>query len=183
IQHSGGVRKTVNAAFEEALKLLKRANEVRRTPHPIANLIVGTNCGGSDGNSGITANPALGVCGDEMVRHGAAWLIGETSETYGAEHLLTKRAVSREVGEKLIELMHWWERYTALHGAEIDNNPAPGNKAGGLTTIFEKSLGAVTKSGTSPMVAVYDYGQKIDKAGFSFMDTPGHDPVSVTGLV
>lgn len=183
IQQVGGVRKTVEAAFEEALKMMRRANDVRRTPQPVSGLIIGTNCGGSDGNSGITANPALGVTGDEFVRHGAAWLIAETSETYGAEHLLTQRAVSREVGEKLIGLMRWWEKYTALHGAEIDNNPAPGNKDGGLTTIFEKSLGAVAKSGSTPMVAVYDYAERIRDKGFSFMDTPGHDPVSVTGLV
>ncbi len=183
IQQTGGVRKTVEAGFAEALKLLRQANERRRTTLPISELIVGTNCGGSDGNSGITANPALGVTGDEMVRHGAAWLIAETSETYGAEHLLTRRAVSREVGEKLIALMRWWEQYTAMHGAEIDNNPAPGNKDGGLTTIYEKSLGAVTKSGTSPLMAVYDYAERITQPGFSFMDTPGHDPVSITGLV
>jgi len=183
IQQTGGIRKTVEAGFEEALKLLKMANEARRTPQLVSGLIVGTNCGGSDGNSGITANPALGITGDEMVRHGAAWLLAETSETYGAEHLLTRRAVSREAGEKLIELMRWWEKYTAMHGASIDNNPAPGNKAGGLTTIFEKSLGAATKSGTAPMVAVYDYAEKIRDRGFCFMDTPGHDPVSVTGLV
>lgn len=183
IQQTGGVRKTVEAGFEQALRLLKQANESRRTPQPVSQLIIGTNCGGSDGNSGITANPALGVAGDEFVRHEACWLIAETSETYGAEHLLTRRAVTREAGEKLIQLMRWWEEYTALHGAEIDNNPAPGNKAGGLTTIYEKSLGAVTKSGTTPMVAVYDYAEQITHKGFCFMDTPGHDPVSVTGLV
>lgn len=183
IQDTGGVRKTVEAGFQEALKLLKRANEARRTTLPISSLIVGTNCGGSDGNSGITANPALGVTGDEMARHGAAWLIGETTETYGAEHLLTRRAVSREAGEKLVALMRWWERYTALHGASIDNNPSPGNKAGGLTTIMEKSLGAATKSGTSPLVAVYDYAERITHRGFCFMDTPGQDAASVTGLV
>ena len=183
IQETGGVRRTVEAGFQEGLKLLRQANDARRTPQPLSQLIIGTNCGGSDGNSGITANPALGRAGDEFVRHGAAWLIAETSETYGAEHLLTRRAVSRQVGEKLIALIRWWEDYTAMHGAEIDNNPAPGNKEGGLTTIYEKSLGAVVKSGTTPMVAVYDYAEKIKHRGFCFMDTPGHDPVSVTGLV
>jgi len=183
IQDSGGVRKTIETGFQEALKLLRQANACRRTPQPLSQLIVGTNCGGSDGNSGITANPALGMAGDEMVRHGAAWLIGETTETYGAEHLLTRRAISRDVGEKLLALMHWWEQYTSLHGAEIDNNPAPGNKEGGLTTIYEKSLGAVMKSGTTPLIAVYDYAERIRHRGFCFMDTPGHDPVSVTGLV
>jgi altronate hydrolase len=183
IQDNGGVRKTVELGFAHALKLLQQANEAVRTPQPVSGLTIGTNCGGSDGNSGITANPALGSAGDEFVKHGATWLIAETSETYGAEHLLTRRAVSREVGEKLIELMRWWEDYTSSHGAEIDNNPAPGNKDGGLTTIFEKSLGAVAKSGSTPLVAVYDYAQKIRDKGFCFMDTPGHDPVSVTGLV
>jgi altronate hydrolase len=168
---------------EVGLQLMRRANEFRRSPQPIGDLIVGTNCGGSDGNSGITANPALGVAGDELVRHRGTWLIAETTETYGAEHLLTKRAVSREVGEKLLQLMRWWEWYTATLGAEIDNNPAPGNKEGGLTTIYEKSLGAATKGGTTPLVAVYDYAQRITDRGFCVMDTPGLDPVSVTGLV
>lgn len=183
IQGSGGVRKTIERGVEVGLQLLRRANECRRTPQPIGDLIVGTNCGGSDGNSGITANPALGVAGDELVRHRGTWLIAETTETYGAEHLLTKRAVSRAVGEKLLQLMRWWEWYTATFGAEIDNNPAPGNKEGGLTTIYEKSLGAATKGGTTPLVAVYDYAQRITDRGFCFMDTPGLDPVSVTGLV
>jgi altronate hydrolase len=183
IQECGGVRKTVERGFEIGLSLLQRANEARRTPVPISEMVVGTNCGGSDGNSGITANPALGVAGDELVRHGGTWLIAETTETYGAEHLLTRRAVSREVGEKLVALMRWWEEYTAKLGGEIDNNPAPGNKAGGLTTIYEKSLGAVMKGGTAPLSAVYGYSERIRERGFCFMDTPGHDPVSVTGLV
>jgi altronate hydrolase len=183
IQGCGGIRKTVERGVEIGLQLLRRANEFRRTPQPIGELIVGTNCGGSDAHSGITANPALGVAGDELVRHRGAWLIAETTETYGAEHLLTKRALSREVGEKLLKLMRWWEWYTATFGAEIDNNPAPGNKEGGLTTIYEKSLGAAMKGGTTPLVAVYDYAQRVTDRGFCFMDTPGLDPVSVTGLV
>ncbi|MEP6754685.1 MAG: altronate dehydratase family protein [Chthonomonadales bacterium] len=183
IQQAGGVQKTVQAAFDYSLKLLKMANECKRTPQSIGGIVVGTNCGGSDGNSGITANPALGIAGDELIRYGGGWLIAETSETYGAEHLLTRRAVSKEVADKLVSLMRWWEEYTAMHGAEIDNNPAPGNKAGGLTTIFEKSLGAVAKSGSMPLEAVYDYAERIRHKGFTFMDTPGLDPVSVTGLV
>jgi altronate hydrolase len=183
IQEVGGVRKTVERGVEEGLKLLSRANEYRRTPQPIGKLVVGTNCGGSDAYSGITANPAMGVTGDELVACGGTWVLAETSETYGAEHLLTKRAVSREVGEKLLGLMRWWEDYTAKNGAEIDNNPAPGNKAGGLTTIYEKSLGAAMKGGTAPLRAVYGFAERIAEPGFVFMDTPGHDPVSVTGLV
>lgn len=182
IQEEGGIRKAVNRGVEETLKLLKRAAEARRTPQPISGLIVGTNCGGSDGNSGITANPALGMAGDEFVRHGAGWVLAETTETYGAEHLLTRRAVSREVGEKLVALMRWWEWYTGMWGASIDANPSPGNKEGGLTTIYEKSLGALAKGGSMPLVEVYKYAERIDKKGFTFMDTPGHDPVSITGL-
>jgi altronate hydrolase len=183
IQEEGGIRKTVQRGIKETVQLLKRASEATRTEQPISGLIVGTNCGGSDGNSGITANPALGMAGDEFVRHGAGWVLAETTETYGAEHLLTRRSVSREVGERLVALMRWWEWYTGVWGATIDGNPSPGNKEGGLTTIYEKSLGAVSKGGSTPLVEVYKYAEKIDKKGFTFMDTPGHDPVSVTGLV
>jgi altronate hydrolase len=183
IQDSGGVRKSVERGFQMGLQLLRRANEFRRAPQPISKLTIGTNCGGSDAYSGITANPAMGIAGDEFAACGATWVLAETSETYGAEHLLTKRAVSREVGEKLLALMRWWEEYAAKSGAEIDNNPAPGNKAGGLTTIYEKSLGAAMKGGTAPLRAVYGFAERIAESGFVFMDTPGHDPVSVTGLV
>lgn len=183
IQELGGVQKTTRAGVELVLKLLKRANEARRTECPISELLVGTNCGGSDGSSGITANPALGLAGDAFVRQGAGWVLAETTETYGAEHLLTRRAVSREVGEKLVALMRWWEWYTGMWGATIDANPTPGNKKGGITTIYEKSLGAVAKAGSTPLVDVYPYAARITKKGLTFMDTPGHDPVSVTGLV
>ena len=183
MQDEGGVRKTINRGVEEVEKLLRKASAIRRTIQPVSSLIVGTNCGGSDGNSGVTANPALGLAGDEFVRQGAGWVLAETSETYGAEHLLTRRAVSREVGEKLVALMRWWEWYTGLWGATIDANPSPGNKEGGLTTIYEKSLGALAKAGTSPLVEVYKYAETVTKRGMTFMDTPGHDPVSVTGLV
>lgn len=183
IQEAGGIRKAIAQGIEETVKLLKRAGEAKRTTQSAAGILVGTNCGGSDGNSGVTANPALGFAGDEFVRQGAGWVLAETSETYGAEHLLTRRAVSVDVGERLVALMRWWEWYTGIWGASIDSNPSPGNKEGGLTTIYEKSLGAVSKGGSTPLVEVYPYAQKIDKAGFTFMDTPGHDPVSVTGLV
>ncbi len=183
IQEAGGIRKTALQGIEETVKLLRKANAAKRTPQPISELVVGTNCGGSDGNSGITANPALGLAGDELVRYGGTWLIAETTETYGAEHLLTRRAVSREVGEKLLERIRWWEWYTSTLGAEINNNPAPGNKEGGLSTIYEKSLGAAAKGGTTPLVYVYDFAERIRHRGFCFMDTPGHDNPSVTGLV
>jgi altronate hydrolase len=183
IQRSGGVRKSVEAAAEAVTKLLPRANALRRTKLPLAKLTLALNCGGSDGNSGITANPALGVASDELVRYGGASVLAETPEIYGAEHLLTRRAVSRAVGEKLVALVKWWEDHARQHNATIDNNPSPGNKLGGLTTIYEKSLGAVAKGGNAPLAAVYQYAEQITQPGFAFMDTPGYDPVSMTGLV
>ena len=183
IQQVGGVRKTVDAATEAIRALLPLANAQRRTAQPVSSLVLAENCGGSDGNSGITANPALGVASDLLVRQGGASVLAETTEIYGAEHLLTRRAVSREVGERLIEFVRWWERHAAMWGATIDNNPSPGNKQGGLTTIFEKSLGAIAKAGQSPLMACYGYAQQVTSPGLSFMDTPGYDPVSMTGLV
>jgi len=163
--------------------MLPVANRVAREAVPASHLVLGLECGGSDGYSGITANPALGAAVDSLVRHGGTAVLGETPEVYGAEHLLTRRAVSREVGEKLIERIRWWEDYTARNKGEMNNNPTPGNKAGGLTTILEKSLGAVAKGGTMPLAAVYEYAEPIDCKGFVFMDTPGYDPVSITGMV
>jgi altronate hydrolase/galactarate dehydratase len=145
--------------------------------------MLGMQCGGSDGYSGITANPALGVASDMLVQHGGTTILSETSEIYGAEHLLTRRAINVEVGEKLIDRVHWWEDYTARNKGEMDNNPSPGNKRGGLTTILEKSLGAVAKGGSAPLTDVYLFGEKIDKKGFVFMDSPGFDPCSVTGQI
>jgi altronate hydrolase len=182
IQEAGGVRKTVERAAQEVAKLLPHANAARRTRQPVSELVLATNCGGSDGNSGITANPALGWAVDELVRHGGTGVLAETPEIYGAEHLLIRRAVSEGVAKKLIDRYKWWEWY--CRGIEaMDNNPAPGNKAGGITTVFEKSLGGVTKGGTTPMTDVFCYGEPITTRGFVFMDTPGHDPVSITGLV
>jgi altronate hydrolase len=183
IQECGGVQKTIERGLKEGVKLLEYADGFKRTPAPASGLVVATNCGGSDAYSGITANPALGMAGDELVRHGGTWVLGETTEIYGAEHLLVRRAASREVAEKLLDLIEWWKRYTSALGAEIDNNPSPGNKAGGITTIYEKSLGAVTKGGSTPLMAVYDYAERIRRSGLCFMDTPGFDPVSVTGMV
>jgi altronate dehydratase len=183
IQAAGGIRKTVEAGVAAVQKLLPAANALQRTAQPLSNLILAENCGGSDGNSGITANPALGVASDELVRHGGASVLAETPEIYGAEHLLTRRAVTREVGEKIVSLIRWWEEHARLHRASIDNNPSFGNKAGGLTNIVEKSLGAVAKGGQAPLQAVYQYAEPIIDKGFCFMDTPGYDPVSMTGLV
>ncbi|WP_207460033.1 altronate dehydratase family protein [Azospirillum sp. SYSU D00513] len=183
IQDSGGTRKTVAAGVEQIKEMLPQVNACRREPIPVSELIVGLQCGGSDGYSGITANPALGAAADLLVRHGGTAILSETPEIYGAEHLLTRRAVSPEVADRLVERLHWWEGYTSQSGGEMNNNPSPGNKAGGLTTILEKSLGAVAKGGTSPLAAVYEYAEPVTERGFVFMDTPGYDPVSATGQV
>jgi len=183
IQDEGGVSKTVMRATGFLKELLPEANDVKREPIPASELILALQCGGSDGYSGISANPALGAAVDLLVRHGGTAVLSETPEIYGAEHLLTRRAASREVGEKLIARIRWWEEYTRRNGNEMNNNPSPGNKAGGLTTILEKSLGAVAKGGTTNLVAVYEYAEPVSAKGFVYMDTPGYDPVSATGQV
>lgn len=183
IQHEGGTRKTIEKGLEELRGIAEIADTASRKPAPVSEITVGMQCGGSDGYSGITANPALGYASDLLVRHGGTTILAETSEIYGAEHLLTRRAKSVDVGKKLIERIRWWEDYTARNGGEMDNNPSPGNKRGGLTTILEKSLGAVAKGGTAPLTDVYQFGEIIDKKGFVFMDSPGFDPCSVTGQV
>jgi altronate hydrolase len=183
IQGMGGTRKTVEAGIAFVKEVLAEANSVRRETVPASELTVALQCGGSDGYSGISANPALGAASDLVVRHGGTVILSETPETYGAEHLLTRRAVSREVGEKLVELMRWWEEYTEREGAELDANPSPGNKAGGLTTILEKSLGAMAKAGSTNLVDVVRYAEPVTAKGFVFMDTPGFDPVAATGQV
>jgi altronate hydrolase len=183
IQETGGVAETIEAGLRAVARLLPYADGFRRELVPASELCLALQCGGSDGFSGITGNPALGHAVDLLVAQGGTAVLSETPEVYGAEHLLTRRAVRREVGEKLIRQIRWWEEYTAREGFEIDNNPAPGNKAGGLTSIFEKSLGAVAKGGSMPLTAVYDYAEPIVDSGFTFMDTPGYDPVSATGQV
>ncbi|MDR6410633.1 UxaA family hydrolase [Paraburkholderia terricola] len=183
IQDSGGTRKTIERGIDMVREMLADANRVTREPLPASHLIVGLQCGGSDGYSGISANPALGAAVDRLVRNGGTAILSETPEIYGAEHLLTRRAVSREVGEKLLARVAWWENYCARNGAALDNNPSAGNKVGGLTTILEKSLGAVAKGGTTNLVEVYQYAERIDAKGFVFMDSPGYDPVSATGQV
>ncbi|MEK6439319.1 UxaA family hydrolase [Pseudonocardia sp. T1-2H] len=183
IQEQGGTAATVRAGVEALRAMLPPADEVSRTTVPASELVLGLNCGGSDAYSGITANPALGAAVDLLVCHGGTAVLGETPEIYGAEHLLTRRAVSREVADRLVERIKWWEKYTADNHGSMDNNPSPGNKAGGLTTILEKSLGAVAKGGTTNLTGVYGYAERVTAKGFTFMDTPGYDPVSVTGIV
>ncbi len=183
IQDVGGVAKTVARGIAAIREMLPEVNGVQREAIPIAELVLGMNCGGSDGASGITANPALGVASDRLVAHGGTSALAETTEVYGGEHLLTRRAVSRAVGEKLLAQIRWWEDYCRKFGTTIDGNPSVGNKRGGLTTIYEKSLGAIAKGGSAPLTAVYDYAEPMTDRGFVFMDTPGFDAASVTGLV
>lgn len=183
IQDSGGTRRTIEQGLERIRQMLPLVNATQREQAPASELTLALQCGGSDGYSGITANPALGVAADILVRNGGTAILSETPEIYGAEHLLTRRARTREVGEKLIERIRWWEDYTARNGGEMNNNPSPGNKLGGLTTILEKSLGAAAKGGSTPLNAVYEYAEPVTEKGFVFMDTPGYDPVSATGQV
>lgn len=183
IQEVGGTRRTVEAGVAAVRYMLPAANAFRREAVPASDLVLALQCGGSDGYSGITANPALGAAADLLVRHGGTAILSETPEIYGAEHLLTRRAASREVAEKLVERIRWWEDYTIRNRGEMNNNPSPGNKLGGLTTILEKSLGAAAKGGTTNLAAVYEYAEPVTGKGLVFMDTPGYDPVSVTGQV
>jgi altronate hydrolase/galactarate dehydratase len=183
IQQTGGTRRTVEKGVAILKEMAAAADRVTRAPAGLEHLVVGLQCGGSDGYSGITANPALGHASDLLVAQGGTTILSETPEIYGAEHLLTARAVTPEVGRKIVERIRWWEDYTARWGGEMDNNPSPGNKKGGLTTILEKSLGAVAKGGTAPLTEVYRFAERVDKRGFVFMDTPGYDPTSVTGQI
>ena len=183
IQSTGGTQKTIDAAVDIVNGWLEESNRFSREPIPVSELCVALICGGSDGYSGISANPALGVASDLLVAHGGSVILSETPETYGAEHLLTRRAVSREVGEKLVACMRWWEDYGSTQGASLNANPSPGNKRGGLTTILEKSLGALSKGGSSNLVDVVSYAERSDQKGLIFMDAPGYDPVQVTGQI
>ena len=183
IQESGGTRKTVERGVSMVREMIPDFKSIQRQTVPASHLTLGLECGGSDAYSGITANPSLGAAADLLVRHGGTAILSETPEIYGAEHLLTRRAVSEKVGRKIVDLIQWWEDYTMRNKAEMNNNPSPGNKAGGLTTILEKSLGAVAKGGTSPLQQVYQYAETVKSKGFVFMDSPGYDPVSVTGQV
>lgn len=183
IQDEGGTRKTVQAGVEIVKSMLPVAARCQRSDVPVAELTVALQCGGSDGYSGITANPALGVAADLLVGAGGTVVLSETPEIYGAEHLLTRRAATPGIGQKLVDRIRWWEQYAAKNDGEMDNNPTPGNKAGGLTTIFEKSLGAIAKAGTTPLNGVYLYSEPVVSKGFVLVDGPGYDPCAITGQV
>jgi altronate hydrolase len=183
IQELGGTRRTVEEGLRRIEEMLPIAAQAKREPVPVSELVLAMECGGSDGYSGITANPALGAAADLVVRHGGTAMFGETPEIYGAEHILLERAVSDEVAQRLVKRIRWWERHVASDGSSLDNNPSPGNKAGGLTTILEKSLGAIAKGGTTQLCDVIQYGEQPSTRGLVYMDTPGYDPVNATGLV
>jgi altronate hydrolase len=183
IQDTGGTRVSIEKGIETLRKMLPLVNKAQRETVPASELMIGLQCGGSDALSGVTANPALGIAGDILIRHGGTVILSETPEIYGAEHLLTQRAAKPEIAEQLLARIKWWEEYTARNDFELNNNPSPGNKAGGLTTIMEKSLGAQAKSGSTNLNAVYLYAQDITQKGLVFMDSPGYDPVSATGQV
>ncbi len=183
IQQSGGTRRTIEAGLRQLGEMAAIADRSVREPAPVSELTVGMQCGGSDGYSGITANPALGYASDLLVRHGGTTILSETPEIYGAEHLLTQRAATPQIAQQLVDRIGWWEDLCARTGGEMNNNPSPGNKRGGLTTILEKSLGAVAKGGTAPLSAFYKFAEPVDRKGFVFMDSPGYDPCSVTGQI
>ncbi len=183
IQELGGTTRTVSAGIDAVARMLPAVNDVQRTPQPLSELVLATQCGGSDGWSGITANPLLGRVADVIVRQGGTVVLSETPEICGAEHLLTRRATSSEVGQELLSKLRWWENYAQQQGTVLDNNPGPGNRAGGISNIYEKSLGAIAKSGSTPLMAVYDYADPLDEQGLVFMDAPGDDAVSITGMV
>lgn len=182
MQSSGGTRKTVEAGVKQVEDLIKHCQTMERTEQPISQITLGTNCGGSDAFSGISANPSLGYCSDLLVRSGGTSVLAEIPECMGAEHLLTRRAIDEATGRKVIDVVKWYQSYLQRFGAKWDDNPSPGNKAGGITNIAEKSLGAVAKGGTTALTGVYAYAERIDKKGFGLMNTPGYDPVSLTGL-
>ncbi|MDM0071556.1 UxaA family hydrolase, partial [Variovorax sp. J31P207] len=183
IQQLGGSHKAAQRLLEEVKAALSEANGVQREPMPASELKVALICGGSDGYSGISANPALGAASDLIVQNGGTIVLSETPETYGAEHLLTRRAERRDIGEKLVQRMQWWDAYAKRENVSLNANPSPGNKAGGLTTILEKSLGAMAKAGNTNLRQVVEYAEPVTEKGFVFMDAPGYDPVQVTGQI
>ena len=183
IQESGGTRKTVERGVSMVREMIPDFKSIQRQTVPASHLTLGLECGGSDAYSGITANPSLGAAADLLVRHGGTAILSETPEIYGAEHLLIRRAIDEATGKRLIGLIDWWQDYTARNHGSMDNNPSPGNKKGGLTTILEKSLGAASKGGTTPLTGVFKYAEPVTARGFTFMDSPGYDPASVTGQI
>jgi altronate dehydratase len=182
MQSSGGTRQTIEKGVEQVRELIGVCQKMKRTPQPLSKVFMGTNCGGSDAFSGISANPALGFTSDLLIRSGGTSILAEVPECMGAEHLLTRRAIDEATGRRVIDVVRWYRDYLGKFGAKWDDNPSPGNKAGGLTNIVEKSLGAIAKGGTTALTGVYRYAERVDKQGLVLMNTPGYDPVSLTGI-
>ncbi len=182
MQSSGGTRRTVAAGVAQVEELIRHCREMKRTPQPMSRVLLGTNCGGSDAFSGISANPALGYASDLIVRSGGTSVLAEIPECMGAEHLLTRRAADEATGRKVVEVVNWYQDYLRRFGGNFNDNPSPGNKLGGISNVVEKSLGAVAKGGTTALTGVFAYAERINKPGFVLMNTPGYDPVSVTGI-
>src|SRR5262245_51075062 len=182
MQSSGGTRQTIASGVAQVEELIKHCQQMKRTPQPMGKILLGTNCGGSDAFSGVSANPALGHASDLIVRCGGTSVLAEIPECMGAEHLLTRRAVDEATGRKVIDVMNWYQNYMRRFGGSWDDNPSPGNKAGGITNVCEKSLGAVAKGGTTALTGVFAYAERINRPGFVLMNTPGYDPVSLTGI-
>jgi altronate hydrolase len=182
MQSSGGTRQTVAAGVAQVRDLIKHCQQMKRTPQPMSKILLGTNCGGSDAFSGISANPALGYASDLIVRSGGTSVLAEIPECMGAEHLLTRRAVDEATGRKVVDVVNWYQSYLQRFGGNFNDNPSPGNKLGGISNVTEKSLGAVAKGGTTALTGVFAYAERINKPGFVLMNTPGYDPVSVTGI-
>ena len=183
VREAGGTRNAIEAGIALVGRMLPLANEARREPVSAEHIVVGLQCGGSDGFSGLSANPALGVAMDILVRHGGTAILSETTEIYGVEQTLTARAVSREVGQKLVDRMDWWLAHCKARDTQINGRVSPGNHSGGIANVLEKSLGGAKKAGNSPLMEVYEYAQPVAQRGFVFMDTPGYDPVSATGQI
>ena len=183
IQKAGGTTKAIAEGISIVKGMAEEVNNLERSTQSASHLTIALQCGGSDAYSAISANPALGIAADTLVKNGGSAILSETPEIYGAEHLLLARAASEDVAQALKDRIKWWEDYAAMHGATLNSNPSPGNLAGGITTILEKSLGAQAKGGSTPLNAVLRYGEKRTVAGLNFMDSPGYDPVSVTGQV
>lgn len=183
IQEAGGTRKAIALGIDKIRSMLPLADTARRQSVSAEHIMVGMQCGGSDGFSGLSANPALGAAMEILVRNGGTAILSETSEIYGVEHTLTARARTPEVGQKLVDRMNWWLKYNEGRDTQINGQVSPGNNAGGLANVLEKSLGGAKKGGNAPLMEVYEYAQPVTQPGLVFMDTPGYDPVSATGQI
>jgi len=183
MQQAGGTAAAIEEGKALVRDMLAEANQVTREPCSAEHITVGLQCGGSDGFSGLSANPALGKAVDILVRHGGTAILSETSELFGVEHTLTARAKTPEIGRKFVERIEWWLDYNKGRDTQINGRVSPGNNAGGLANIIEKALGGSKKGGSTGINEVYRYAETVREHGLVIMDTPGYDPVSATGQI